>query len=123
MLDNLSQFTGTTNYYRWSPLFRRAVLTDGTQYVAEEAGAYWLMDAIASHQPAVMAHHDDRLHSLQFWHLKVEPDHSAVLTCRADSGCEPAVTQQIEFTDFCLSEITIWVAVTDRVVLMLPSEY
>ncbi len=124
MLDDLSQFIGTTNYYRWSGLFRKCVLTDGTQYVAEEAGAYWLMDAIAIHQPAVMKHRDDRLHSLQFWHLKVEPDHSAVLACRADSGCEPAVTQQIEFTDFCLPEITIWVAVDDeRTVLMLPNEY
>jgi hypothetical protein len=126
MLD-LSQFTGTTNHYRWSGLFRNCVLTDGTHYLAETAGAYWLMDAIASHQPRLRRHKDSRLRTLQFWTLKVDQQkHSAVLSCRADSAEKPAVLQRIEYTDFPLPEITIWVAVGQQgepTVLMVPSEY
>ena len=43
---DLAHFTGTTAYDRIS---HRHLLTDGTKYVAEAAGAYWLMDAAASH--------------------------------------------------------------------------
>ena len=42
----LALFTGTQHYYR---LARKHLLTDGTKYLADAAGAYWLMDAIASH--------------------------------------------------------------------------
>ena len=44
----LDQFTGTEGYIRWSPLFRRMVLTDGAKFVADNGGAhgaYWLVDA------------------------------------------------------------------------------
>jgi len=123
MLD-LAQFIGTTQWYRWSGLFGNCVLTDGTRYLAEEAGAYWLMDGIASHQPALRRHADSGLHDLQFWRLDVKPDHSATLSCRADSGCEPAIVQQIEFTDSCLDSVSIWVTWDgERWCLMLPSEY
>ncbi len=44
--NQLSQFTGTEKYYRISP---KAVLTDGTLYLAETASCYWLMDVYASH--------------------------------------------------------------------------
>ena len=40
---NLTQFIGTTGYYRIS---RRHLLTDGTKYLAEEAECFWMMDAI-----------------------------------------------------------------------------
>jgi hypothetical protein len=124
MLENLDQFCGTTEYYRWSSLFPRAVLTDGTHYVAEKAGAYWLMDAIASHQPAIKRHPDARLRDIQFWRLRVSEDKSAVLTCVADDGCKPAVEQAIEFTDFPLPEIRLYVTLDEeQIVIMLPSEY
>jgi len=42
----LTQFIGTTGYYRIS---RRHLLTEGTKYLAEQAACFWLMDAIASH--------------------------------------------------------------------------
>ena len=44
----LAHFIGTEHYYRLTP---SAVLTDGTKYLAEAAGAFWLMDAIASYLP------------------------------------------------------------------------
>ena len=43
---DLAQFTGTERYYR---LNRKCLLTDGTKYLAEAAGAFWLMDAAASY--------------------------------------------------------------------------
>jgi hypothetical protein len=46
----LEQFTGTTQYYQAGMSFMNTNMTDGAHYVAEQAGAYWLMDAIASYQ-------------------------------------------------------------------------
>ena len=37
--NQLSQFTGTTQYYRILPTF---VVTDGVKYLMEEAECYWL---------------------------------------------------------------------------------
>jgi hypothetical protein len=41
LLSSLSQFTGTEKYYR---LYSTVVLTDGTKYLSDTAGCYWLMD-------------------------------------------------------------------------------
>ena len=43
---DLSQFTGSENWYRHS-LNRDILYTEGAQYVAEAGGAYWLLDEIA----------------------------------------------------------------------------
>jgi hypothetical protein len=41
----LSQFSGTENWYRhWTG---RILFTDGAKYVADAAGAHWLLDEIA----------------------------------------------------------------------------
>ena len=50
---NLAHFSGTENYYVWSALFKRFVLTDGAQYLAEKAEAFWLMDSIDSNSPKI----------------------------------------------------------------------
>ena len=44
--QDLAQFTGTNCYYRIS---KQHLLTDGTHYLAEQAGCYWIMDAVSSH--------------------------------------------------------------------------
>ncbi len=46
LLNHLEQFIGTEYYY---PLWPNIMLTDGTRYLADTAGCYWLMDAITSH--------------------------------------------------------------------------
>jgi hypothetical protein len=127
----LNQFTGTEGYHRWSVLFPNMLLTDGAMYVAEnggQSGAYWLMDAIASHQPALRKHKDTRLQDMQFWFLKVSPDKKAVLECWADTGEgeKPVVVQKIEYSDFDLPEIKLYVGPVEeggRRVILLPSEY
>jgi hypothetical protein len=84
-----------------------------------------LMDCIASHQPELLEKHD-WAKQCQFWHLQVHEDKSATLTCRQDSGYDPAVTQEIPWTDFDLDEIQIWcmpLGDGKHFCLLLPSEY
>ena len=129
-LSDLSQFTGTETWYRH---FTGLLYTDGIQYLAEQAEAYWLIDAIASYQHQLKR--DEYLADFQLWVLSVvgegerdypfllpEGNHKAVLTCWSDTpkeGVKPAVIQQIEYTDFPLIEIKLYVS---EGVLLLPSE-
>lgn len=113
----LDQFNGTDGYYRWSPLFQTCVLTDGTLYLAEQAGAYWLMDAIASHQidPKV------RKQPFQVWKLS-RLGEAWVLVCE-DGNYNEITRQRIEYSDFPLDEITLFVGQSGgRTVIFLPSE-
>ena len=112
--DNLAQFTGTERYYR---INRKCVLTDGAKYLAETAGAYWLMDAAASYLLELGT--DD-------WFVLVRlvvNGSKAVLTLEDGNGGVRA-QQDIGYTDFPLAEQIIY-ACWDSVywVLMLPSEY
>ena len=51
-------------------------------------------------------------------------DRTAKLTCRADAGVAPAITQEIPFTDFPLDQIEIWAGFDGwHWMLYLPSEY
>jgi hypothetical protein len=43
---DLRQFTGSEYWYRHA-LVRHILFTDGAKYLADEAGAYWLLDEIA----------------------------------------------------------------------------
>ena len=124
--EDLAQFYGTEEYTRWSPLFRNVVLTDGAKYVAENGGgqgAYWLMDAIASHQPTILKNPACR--DFQLWTLKVNADRSAVLTGAPDSDVKPTIVQKIEYTDFDLPEISFYCNPLDERTrcILLRSEY
>ena len=44
--SDLDQFTGSENWYRHG-INRKVLFTDGAKYVADQAGAYWLIDEIA----------------------------------------------------------------------------
>ena len=112
--NDLRQFTGTENWYRHG-INRNVTFTDGAKYVADEGGAYWLLDAIAicqRYEKAVAAE------PFQVWKLAVRPDRTATLTCE-DGNYKTVYTQQIEFTDFPAEEITLWFS--DNVIY-LPSE-
>jgi hypothetical protein len=112
---DLAQYTGSENWYRHA--INRAVLfTDGAKYVADQAGAYWLLDEIAIIQP-----HSARVAAEEFqvWKLAVKPDHRGVLTCE-DGNDNVVYTKEIEYTDFPPEGITLWF--TNNTIL-LPSEY
>ena len=49
ILTQADLFTGTEVWYRHS-LIRKILYTEGIQYPAEKAGAYWLIDEIAFSQ-------------------------------------------------------------------------
>jgi hypothetical protein len=127
LLAELRQFTGDLERYR-HPLNRRLLYTPGVQFLAEAAGAYWLIDSVASwlgtrrYQAAALA--DPRIHDLHFWKLVVRESRAATLTARVDSDVEPFITQEIEFTDFCLESIDLWCACDgEHWTLYLPSEH
>lgn len=110
----LHQFTGSEVFYRHS-LFRGYVYTEGVQYMAEKAGAYWLVDHILSNQ--VLAVLKDQ--PFQVWQIKVNEDESAGIT--VEDGNDMELTSfQIDYTDFPLEEMTLWLI--DQT-LLLPSEY
>lgn len=111
---DLDQFTGSEHWYR-HPLAPHITYTDGAQHVAETGGAYWLLDAIVSHQCV----HSVRNEPFQVWTLKVEEDRSAMLSCKDGDGYVVAV-QKIAYTDFPLPEIELWL---QNDVIFLPSEY
>ena len=111
----LSQFTGTENWYRHGQV-RKILFTDGAKYLADQAGAYWLLDEIALAQQfdkAVSAE------EFQLWKLKVKTDHTAVLACE-DGNSKIVMQKDLEFTDFPLEEISLYC--TNNTIL-LPSEY
>lgn len=107
--SDLDAFTGTVEWHRIDS-FSRLKCTDGVKYLCEEGHAFWLIDAIASY---------DRKEPVQFWHLEVKPDNTAVLTMNEDKDKPILVRQKINYTDFPFST-DIWVM--DGVAL-LPSEY
>lgn len=111
---SLSMFTGTERYYR---IHRNVVLTDGTKYLADEAGAYWLMDAIASYLPQFTGREDFIVAKL------VRDGCKAQLTL--DDGNGRVLDQQhIPFTDFPLTSIQLYACWSGEFwVLMLCSEY
>lgn len=114
----LREFRGTEKYHKHlfpgkSPL----ILTDGCDFVREHLNAYWLFDAILSYQCEKIL----REVNFQIWELRQsKKDLSWLLTCREDSDKKPLITQTIEFSDFPIPEIKIWVI---NKVALLPSEY
>ena len=111
----LRQFTGSENWYRHG--INRAVLfTDGAKFLADQGGAYWLLDIIA-----IAQQHDARVSGEEFqvWNLKVHSDRSATVYCD-DGNDNPVYTQEISFTDFPLDEVKLYFA---NNVIHLPSEY
>lgn len=110
----LRQFTGTSQYYRISP---KALLTDGAYYLAEHAGAFWLMFAFASHLDELNP--DD-----WFAVLKLRVIESRSLLRIEDGNDNLLASQEIEYSDFPLPSITLYGCLeSGQWVLMLPSEY
>jgi len=125
--EELRQFTGDFERYRHA-FNRRVIYTPGVRHLAERAGAYWLIDLIASYFGSEIMKQaiadDDRLASMQFWRLDVHDNAMAVASCSADSGEDPAITQVIPFTDFPLAYVDVWAGFDGQYwTLYLPSEH
>jgi hypothetical protein len=116
----LQHFSGSEMV--WAHWTHGAVYTDGVRYLAQAAEAYWLIDAIVSHQGNNRVKRED----FQVWKLRlVRPkDHKAMpsweLRCE-DGNHNEVVTQHIEWSTFPLPNgIDIWLV---NGTLLLPGEY
>jgi len=92
------------------------LFTDGAKYVADQAGAYWLLDEIAiiqPHDPCVAAE------EFQVWKLAVNADQTGRLTCDDGNG-RVVFTKPLEYTDFPPDGITLYFV---NNTILLPSEY
>lgn len=116
--SNLAQFSGS-EYWSRHALNRNVLMTDGVRFVAEQAGAHWLTDKIATLQYLSKV----KAEAFQAWTLKVK-DSKATLSCDDGNG-NIVYSEEITFTDFPLDEITIWVEPMSEteVCILLPSEH
>src|SRR5690349_4033315 len=111
----LMQFTGSDHWYRHN-LNSDVLYTDGAKYVADAAGAYWLLDEIALAERYVKS---VRSEEFQVWKLVVRSDKTATLSCEDGNG-NRVYSKEIEYTDFPSEEITLYCV---NNTIHLPSEY
>jgi len=100
-MPDLSGFTGTTSYHQLT--LSSLKFTDGMAHVAQELGAFWLMDIVASvqHKPKVR-----EKASFLVWRIVVK-DEKAVVDAHWDSEEDGSYSQdklvysqEINYTDF-----------------------
>lgn len=110
----LRQFTGSEVFFRHS-LFKKYVFTEGVQYLAERAEAYWLIEFIFANQ------HIQKIAAepFQAWIIKLKDDKTAII--HVEDGNKNQVRRfKLDYTDFPLKEFTLWFI---DGTLLLPSEY
>ena len=121
--DYQRRTTGTTAYHSHPEGLR---FTDGMMYVAETCGAYWLLDAVASHQPDILRKHKCWA-AFQVWRLRSRKDGTWLLDAWSDTPKESSllVRQKIKYSDFpkelCESGGFQWFVMEG--VAMLKEEY
>ncbi len=82
ILNGLNQCHCSENY--WKNGLLTFQYTDGIKFLHESADCYWLLIAISSYK---------RNEPFQVWELKVNENHSAILTMIEDTG-EPELVKQ-----------------------------
>ena len=117
---DLDNFTGTTQWYKGT---LGLLFTDGIHFLAEQAGAHWLIDVVASYQPQL--NRNPRLADFQLWQIrrtKGKNPAGVTVTCRGDSDEPPVVTQYIPYSDFPESLLPLeWYV--EGGVMLLKSEH
>ena len=113
--EELRQFTGSEQFYRYG-LKGDMLLTEGAKYLADCAGAYWLMDEITLAQRFSKSVAEQEF---QLWRLVVGEDGKGALSCDDGNG-HIVYTKTIRFTDFPACGIRLYVS---NRVIMLPTEY
>lgn len=111
----LRHFTGSECFFRHG-IVENIVFTEGAKFLADRAGAYWLLDEIAlcqRYEGTVAAE------PFQLWTLTVNVDLTAILSCEDGNG-HAVYRKQIEYTDFPMSEVKLYFI--DKTIL-LTSEY
>ena len=113
-VEELAQFIGTEHWYRHQ-IVRCVLYTDGVHYVAERAGAFWLIDEVALAQRGEPALDGEEF---QVWTLIVDGS-AAILRCDDGNGTV-LLEKLIDYTDFPEPGIKLYFT---NGVIMLPGEY
>ena len=124
---SLDQFCGTEDFHQ--TMFRNFLHTDGVKFLADQAGAYWLIDLIGSHQPAIFKRKPRAAAEFQVWKLN-KTEGGAMIRAHGEDGYGNKIqiaSQRLDYTDFPLKEITLWVELGSIghgpvLILMLPGE-
>lgn len=120
LADALEGFTGSETFSRWSAL-SRSVLTEGAQFLADQAGAYWLFDAIDSHLVDKGVTDETEFTSVTLRRGSLGNDAELILD---DGNGVVFARQHIEYTDFPLPEIKLFAVFNGQGwTHMLPREY
>lgn len=122
VLPDLGQFYGTQGYlrHRLLPSMPGVLLTDGAKYVAEKAGAYWLMDTIA------LNCRDWLLEGNGFCVVKLKVEGSKCSLDVTDGDGHTLWGEVVAFTDFPEPGIEFFLQDAPELgepVLMLKNEY
>lgn len=113
--SQLSTFHGTSEWHRYSGAFFPFTYTDGVAFLIEQCKCHWMLDILASYQFDQKV----RKEPFQVYEFTKHNDDSLTIVIEDGNNNELA-RQEVEFTDFPLDEITLWLV--NRVAL-LPSEY
>jgi hypothetical protein len=103
-----------THYRHWSRAF---YYTDGVAYLAEQAGANWLLDHIAAHQKR--ARRDSSLRECQIWTLRKTGTFAARIMCSREDGEDVFYDDVTILGGFPLDEVRLYF---ESETLMLPGE-
>ncbi len=114
--QDLRHFTGTETWHRHS-LYTKFLYTDGVQYVAEQGGAYWLLDKIFACQICVPGLGDEPFIT---WELILDSEGSSAQLKCTDGNYKELYSENILYTDFPLASIKFYCV---NNVLLLPTEY
>jgi len=112
--QELQHFTGSESFHK-NPLFPRYVYTEGVKFLAEKAGAYWLLDYILANQMLDIL----KTQPFQTWKITVLETEAAFIEV-GDGDEKKLISFILTYTDFPLQELTLWLV--DNT-LMLTSEY
>ena len=125
----LAHFHGTCNWHVSNMFTKdRLIHTDGVQYIAEEGGAYWLLDLIASHFRSV-AQWTVNCGGFATVTLRKNKTGNGARVRMGDGNGYEKTLQMVPFTDFPFEDLGTnefkmfiqWDG--KRLTLMLPSEY
>lgn len=111
--QELRQFSGSETIYKHN--LSRGTYTEGVRHVAQELGAYWLLDYIFSVQFSTEVVGQE----FQVWKLKTGDESEATLILE-DGNDNELKRFEISYTDFPLKEMTFWLV---NNILLLPREY
>jgi hypothetical protein len=109
--DDLRQFTGTEAWFEhW---LRRLKYTEGVQYFAEKAGAYWFLDIVATEVVPLQKQHP-------FLRVVLSVADNRAEIAADDGDYNEVWSRKLDFTDCPGGK---WEFYVTNNVILLPSEY